>query len=185
MKGSKDSLFLVLLSPNDHIFLLIVSAVTQTPPFLHSAATGSYFLFQFHRQIDNFCHFRRFFVQIPVFKTLSETSKVTFSPNDPLILSQQLASHPMTPHFLRLFSHRMPSLWKCEPYIRIHLISEYPPVIDKSCNFFYRVRDCSHHNMTILTTEQYTHKVLTERLLENQRKKTGLGVEKNVITKSL
>ena len=61
-------IFSVLLSPNDPIFLLIVSAVTQRPHILcvlfdvlHSAATGSYCLFQFHRQIDHFCHFRRFF----------------------------------------------------------------------------------------------------------------------------
>ena len=32
----------------------------KTPYFLHSAATGSYFLFQFHRQIDHFCNFQRF-----------------------------------------------------------------------------------------------------------------------------
>ena len=34
----------------------------KTPYFLHSAVTGSYFLFQFHRQIDHFCHFRRLFL---------------------------------------------------------------------------------------------------------------------------
>ena len=38
----------------------------KTPYFLHSAATGSCFLFQFHRQIDHVCHFRLFF-QIPFF----------------------------------------------------------------------------------------------------------------------
>ena len=47
----------------------------NTPYFLHSAATGSYFMFQFHRQIDHFCHIRRFFfffLQIPAFKALTE-----------------------------------------------------------------------------------------------------------------
>ena len=65
--------------PMTPYFLLIVSAITQrshtfgvkcrlfdrshpkTPYFSHSAATGSYFLFQIHRRIDHFCRFRRFF----------------------------------------------------------------------------------------------------------------------------
>ena len=138
MLGSKDPLFSALLSPNDPIFLLIVSAVShpktphflvkcglfnrshpKTPYFLHSAATGSYFLFQFHQQIDHFCHFRQFFLlQIPAFKALTERTKVTFSPC-PLILNQNLTSHPMTPHFLRLWSHWMPQpleVWALHPY---------------------------------------------------------------------
>ena len=72
--------WLSLLSPKDptffgemHLHLL----------FLHTPVTGSYFLFQFHRQIDRFCHFQRFFLQIPAFKALTERSKVTFSPNAP------------------------------------------------------------------------------------------------------
>ena len=109
--------------------LLIVSTVTQRPHILwcNTAATGRYFFFyKIHRQIDHFCHFRRFFLQIHAFKALTERSKVTFSPNAPL--NQNLASHPMTPHFLRLCSYRMPaSLWKCEPYTRIHLILQCPP----------------------------------------------------------
>ena len=59
-----------------HFWWNVGSSITliQRTVFLHSAATGSYFLFQFHRQIDNFCHFRQFFFffQIPAFKALTE-----------------------------------------------------------------------------------------------------------------
>ena len=144
----------MLPSPNDPIFLLIVSAVTQRPHlllllllfcfcfcffvvvvvvmwalrslsskdplFLHSAATGSYFLFQFHRQIDHFCHFRRFFSSNSCFKSAHWKIKRNILTQCPLILNQNLASHPMTPHFLKFCSHRMPQpldVWALHPYL--------------------------------------------------------------------
>ena len=80
--------WLSLLSLKDPHFMVKCGLFYRSHPrppffFLHLAATGSYFLFQFHRLIDHFSHFRRFFPQIPAFKALTERSKVTFSPNAP------------------------------------------------------------------------------------------------------
>ena len=50
--------------------------------------------------------------------------KYGFSPNDPSF-------------FETLFA-RNASLWKCEPYTRIHLILEYPPGSEQSSKFKQR-----------------------------------------------
>ena len=126
--GSKDPILSALLSPNDSIFLLIVSAVTQRPHifgelwalrslshkdpyFLHSAATGSYSLFQLYQQIDHFCHFRLFFFANSCFKSVQWKIKSNILSQCSLNLNHNLAFHPMTPHFLRLCSHRMAKLF--------------------------------------------------------------------------
>ena len=124
--------WLSLLSPKDPTFLVNVdSSITLTqrlPYFLHSTATGSYFLFQFHRQIDHFCHFWRFCFQIPAFKALTERSKVTFSPNAPNF-EPKFGFSPNDPSFFEiLFLPNAPAFGSaCDPYTRIHLILECPP----------------------------------------------------------
>ena len=59
-------------------------------------------------------------LQIPAFEALTERSKVyELSYPMPLIWNQNLAYHPMTPHFWRLCSHRMPKpleVWALHPY---------------------------------------------------------------------
>ena len=65
--------WLSLMSLKDPTFFLVKYGLfdrshPKTPYFLHSAATGSYFLFQFHRQIDHFCHFRWFFSKFLLLK---------------------------------------------------------------------------------------------------------------------
>ena len=82
----------------------------KTPYFLHSAATGSYFLFQFHWQIDFFCRFRRFFSKILLLKhSLKDQKKRShpmphnfepkfgFSPNDPSFF--EIVFSPNAPTF--------------------------------------------------------------------------------------
>ena len=89
----------------------------KTPYFLHSTATGSYFLFQFHWQIDHFCHFWQFSLQIPAFKVLTERLKVTFSPNAPNF-EPKFGFSPNDPSFLRLCSYQMPQpleVWALHP----------------------------------------------------------------------
>ena len=104
--------WLSLLSPKDPTFFvkcgLFNLSHPKTPYFLHSAATGNYFLFQFYRQIDHFCHFRQFSFANSCFWSAHWKIKSNFLTQCPLILNQNLASHPMTPNFLRLCSHRMP-----------------------------------------------------------------------------
>ena len=43
---------------------------------------------------------------------------------------QKSCSHPMTPHFLSLCSHRMPQPVEGGPYTRIHFIFDCPPAPD-------------------------------------------------------
>ena len=76
-------LFSALLSPNDPVFLLIVSAVTQRPHIFWWNVGSSIALTQ--RPPIRHIIFAIFddFLQIPAFKTLTERSKVTFSPNAP------------------------------------------------------------------------------------------------------
>ena len=133
----------MLLSPNDPIFcwLSLLSPVPKDPTFFGemwalrslSPKDPLFFAFGCHRKLlfvsissTNliiFAIFDIFFSNaLPAFKALTERSKVTFSPNRlgySLILNQNLASHPMTHHFLRLCSHRMPQpleMWALHPY---------------------------------------------------------------------
>ena len=56
----------------------------------------------------------------------------------PLILNQNWASHPMTPHFLRLCSHRMPQpleVWALHPYP--FDIGVAPPPVEAKCSVLY------------------------------------------------
>ena len=99
----------------------------KTPYFLHSAATGSYFLFQFHQQIDHFCHFRWFFPSNSCFYSAHWKIKNNILTQCPLILNQNLASHPWPLIFGDCVLTECPSLWKCEPYTCIHLILECAP----------------------------------------------------------
>ena len=77
----------------------------------------------------SFLPFLMFFLQIPAFRALTDRSKVTFSPNAPWFWTKiwLLTQWPL---IFWDYSHRMPSLWKCVPYTRIHLILESlpPPV---------------------------------------------------------
>ena len=163
-KAPKTPLFSALLSPNDPIFLLIVYAVTQRP-HIFWWNVGS--LITLTQRPPIFC------IRLPqeaIFVSISSTNRsfLSFSANFfcrflllkrslkdqkqfPLILNQNLASHPMTSHFLRLCSHQMPSLWKCEPYIRIHLILECPggvPPTPRAAEFISlltRPKHCYQH----------------------------------------
>ena len=47
---------------------------------------------------------------------------------------QKSCSHPMTPHFLSLCSHRMPQPVGGRPYTRIHFIFDCPPPGKGDCN---------------------------------------------------
>ena len=113
-----------LLSPNDPIFLLIVFAVTQkTPHFLVKCGLFDCSHPKTPPPYDkSFLPFLTFFLllQIPAFEALTERSKVyELSYPMPLIWNQNLAYHPMTPHFWRLCSHRMPKpfeVWALHPY---------------------------------------------------------------------
>ena len=114
--------WLSLPSPKDPTFWWnvdpLITSHPKTPYFLHSAATGSYFLFQFLRQIDHFCHFCHFFFQIPAFKALTERSEVTFSPSAPQFWTK-IWLLTQWPSFLRLCSHQMPQtleVWALHPY---------------------------------------------------------------------
>ena len=105
--------WLSLLSPKDPPFFgemwALQSLLLKDPLFLHSTATGSYFLFQFHGPIDHFCHFQRFFFSSnSCFESAHWKIKSKHTHPMPLILNQNWASHPVTPHFLRLCSHQMP-----------------------------------------------------------------------------
>ena len=111
----------------------------KTPYFMHLAATGSYFLFQLHRQVGYFCHFWRFLcVQIPTYKGLTERSKVTFSPNAPNFEPELwlLTQWPLI--LWDLCSHRMlqpMEVWALL-YTHIHLILECPRAISASWKMF-------------------------------------------------
>ena len=85
-------------------------ALTQRPSiFCIRLPQEATFLFQFYRQIDNFCHFRRFFFQIPAFKALTERSKVTFSPNAPNF-EPKFGFSPNDPSFFEIvFSPNAPA----------------------------------------------------------------------------
>ena len=90
-----------MLSPNDPIFLLIVSAVTQRPHIFRWNVGSSIaltqrppifyiwlpqeatFCFNFIDKLIIFFTFLTILFQIPAFKVLTERSKVTFSPNAP------------------------------------------------------------------------------------------------------
>ena len=106
--------------------------------------TPYFFAFGCHRKLlfvsissTNFCHFHSMAIIFAIFddfffffckfllltclkRSLKDQSK--FSPNAP-----NLASHPMTSHFLRLCSHRMPQPLEVWAYTRIYLILECPP----------------------------------------------------------
>ena len=91
----------VMLSPNDPVFLLIVSAVTQRPNIfwwnvgflIALTQRPPIFAFGCHRKLLfvsisstnwSFLPFLTIcFLQIPAFKALTERFKVTFSPNAP------------------------------------------------------------------------------------------------------
>ena len=151
-----------MLSPNDPIVLLIVSAVTQWPhifaDYLCCHPKTPYFWWNVSSSIAltqrppifwlwlpqklllfvsisstnwSFSMIFFFFLQIPPFKALTERSKVTFSPNAHYILNQNLTSHPMTPHFLRLCSHRMPNpleVWALHLYLFDTGVPPGPPL---------------------------------------------------------
>ena len=101
-----------------------LSPKAKTPYFLHLAATGRYFLFQFRLII--FAIFDNFFFQIPAFKAFTERSKVTFSPNAPLFWTKNWFLTQWSLILWDCVLTECPSLWKCEPYTRIHLILECP-----------------------------------------------------------
>ena len=159
-------LFSVLLSSNDPRFLLIncLCCHPKTPHFLvkyglfdrshpkttyflHSAATGSYFLFQFHQQIDHFFHFWQFFfLQIPAFKVLTEKIKSNILTQCPLNLNQNLASHPTTPHFLEIgFSPNAQPLkvWALHRYSFDIGVSP-PPSYQSQCYLCFERHSCKY-----------------------------------------
>ena len=125
----------MLLSLSDPIFLLIVSAVTQRPHIFWwnvgssiALKTPYFFAFGCHRKLLfvpisstnwSFLPFSTiFFFKFLLLKRSLKDQNKHFHPM-PLILNQNLASHTMTPHVLRLCSHRMPQpleVWALHPY---------------------------------------------------------------------
>ena len=72
----------------------------------------------------SFLPFSTIFFSNSYFKRSLKDQKYNILTQCPLILNQNLASNPMTHHFLRLCSHRMPQPLKVWAYTRIHLILE-------------------------------------------------------------